>query len=92
MIMIILICFISLGNVDNEVLVSWLSEQLREHEDISITDISSAFRNGKTLCAIIHHYRPDLLDYSAIKDNEPAKCNQLAMDILEKDLGTFFKY
>ncbi|XP_066256405.1 F-actin-monooxygenase MICAL3 [Euwallacea similis] len=75
------------GNVDNEVLLNWVIEQLRGHEEIAITDLNSVFRNGKALCAIIHHYRPDLLDYSAIKDNEPAKCNQLAMDILEKDLG-----
>lgn len=76
-----------LGNVDNEVLLNWISEQLRNHEDITITDIGSIFKNGKILCAIIHHYRPDLLDYSAIKDEDPAKNNQLAFDVLEKELG-----
>ncbi|XP_030753710.1 F-actin-monooxygenase Mical-like isoform X2 [Sitophilus oryzae] len=75
------------GGVDNEVLLSWLSHQLRDHDDITITDIPSVFQGGKALSAIIHHYRPDLLDYSAIKDNEPGQCNQHAMDILEKDLG-----
>ncbi|XP_076263939.1 molecule interacting with CasL isoform X1 [Rhynchophorus ferrugineus] len=75
------------GGVDNEVLLSWLTEQLRDHEDVIVTDIASVFQGGRALCAIIHHYRPDLLDYNAVKDNEPGKCNQLAMDILEKDLA-----
>ncbi|KAG5890928.1 hypothetical protein JTB14_019871 [Gonioctena quinquepunctata] len=75
------------GNVDNEVLLNWLSEQLKEDENINITDLSSVFQSGKVLCAIIHHYRPDLLDYNAIKNDEPAKYNQLAIDTLEKELG-----
>ncbi|XP_018580267.1 F-actin-monooxygenase Mical isoform X2 [Anoplophora glabripennis] len=75
------------GNVDNEVLLNWISEQLRNHEDITVTDIGSIFKDGKILCAIIHHYRPDLLDYNTIKDEDPAKNNQLAFDILEKELG-----
>ncbi|KAJ8919794.1 hypothetical protein NQ315_006323 [Exocentrus adspersus] len=75
------------GNVDNEVLLNWISEQLRGHEDITLTDIGSIFKNGKVLCAIIHHYRPDLLDYSAIKDEDPTKNNQTAFDVLEKELG-----
>lgn len=75
------------GVVDKEALLTWLREQLCNHEDITISDIASVFRDGKALCAIIHHYRPDLLDYGAIRNNEPAMCNQLAMDILEKELG-----
>ncbi|XP_050312399.1 F-actin-monooxygenase MICAL2 isoform X2 [Anthonomus grandis grandis] len=75
------------GNVDSEVLLSWLSEQLKTHEEIEISDVKSVFENGRVLCALIHHYRPDLLDYGAIKEWEASRCNQLAMDVLEKELG-----
>ncbi|KAJ8959443.1 hypothetical protein NQ318_022136 [Aromia moschata] len=73
------------GNVDNEVLLNWISEQLRDHDDITVTDIGSIFKEGKVLCAIIHHYRPDLLDYNAIKDDDPVKNNQLAFDMNTTD-------
>ncbi|XP_060520995.1 F-actin-monooxygenase Mical isoform X2 [Cylas formicarius] len=75
------------GNVDRDILLNWLTEQLRELEGVGVTDLESVFKDGKVLCALIHHYRPDLLDYGALKDSEPAQRNQLAMDILEKDLG-----
>lgn len=76
-----------LGNVDNEVLLNWLRDQLKEDQNIQITDIESVFKGGKILCAIIHHYRPDLLDYNSIQENDPTKNNQLAFDVLEKELG-----
>ncbi|XP_074038174.1 molecule interacting with CasL isoform X2 [Leptinotarsa decemlineata] len=75
------------GNIDNELLLNWLTQQLKWEESIVISDINSVFRSGKVLCAIIHHYRPDLLDYSAIKNDEPTKNNQIAIDLLEKELG-----
>ncbi|XP_028150069.1 F-actin-monooxygenase Mical isoform X3 [Diabrotica virgifera virgifera] len=75
------------GNLDNEVLLNWLTEQLKEVEGIEITEMGSVFKDGKVLCAIIHHYRPDLLEYSAIINNDAAKNNQIAINILEKDLG-----
>nr|CAH7736801.1 unnamed protein product [Callosobruchus chinensis] len=75
------------GNVDNEVLLTWLSKQLKSHEDIQLTNFASILKDGNVLCAIIHHYRPDLLDYNTAKSEEPAVKNQLAFDILEKELG-----
>ncbi|XP_049819876.1 F-actin-monooxygenase Mical isoform X3 [Aethina tumida] len=75
------------GDVDNDVLFNWIAEQVKGHEDITLTDLESVLKDGKVLCAIIHHYRPDLLDYNAIKDDNPAKNNQLAFDLLEKELG-----
>ena len=77
------------GNVDNEVLLSWIGEQVREHGDIELSDIASVFKDGKVLCAILNHYRPDLVDYGAVKGEGPAKMNQLAIDIFEREIGEF---
>ncbi|CAG9824833.1 unnamed protein product [Phaedon cochleariae] len=75
------------GTVDNEVLLSWLTEQLKNDENIKISDIGSLFKDGRVLCSIIHHYRPDLLDISSMVIDDPIKNNQHAIDILEKELG-----
>lgn len=75
--------------MDPETLLNWVKKQVREFEGVEIEDISS-FRDGKVLCAIIHHYRPDLIDYSAIQTNDAARNNQLAFDILEKEIGLHY--
>ncbi|XP_044752640.1 F-actin-monooxygenase Mical isoform X6 [Coccinella septempunctata] len=73
--------------VDSEILIEWVKRQVESHPSIKITDLSSIFHSGKVLCAIINHYRPDLIDYSSIVNNEATQNNQLAIDVLEKDIG-----
>lgn len=73
--------------MDNEVLLNWVTEQIKEHEDLIVTDVASVFRDGRILCAIISHYRPDLLDYGTLSASDPVKNNQIAFDILEKEIG-----
>lgn len=73
--------------VDNEVLLRWVEEQIKDYPDLQVTDIASIYRDGRILCAILNHYRPDLLDYNALLPDEPAKNNQTAIDLLEKEIG-----
>lgn len=75
------------SHVDEETLLNWVREQVREHPDLEVTDIYTSFKDGRVLCAIINHYRPDLLDYNAVKPENIIYNNQLAFDLLEKELG-----
>ncbi|XP_071050108.1 protein-methionine sulfoxide oxidase mical3a isoform X10 [Onthophagus taurus] len=75
------------SHVDPDTLLGWIQDQIKDYESVTISNITTSFKDGRVLCAIIHHYRPDLLDYGAINPNEPAKNNQIAFDILEKELG-----
>lgn len=75
--------------MDPDTLLSWIKEQVREHADLEVTNLTASFRDGRVLCAIISHYRPDLLDYSAINAHDSARNNQVAFDLLEKELGKF---
>ena len=47
----------------------------------------TSFQNGLALCAIIHRYRPDLIDFSSLDPQDIHLNNQLAFDILECELG-----
>lgn len=38
-------------------------------------------------CALIHHHRPDLLDWDLLPKNEPHKCAQIAFDIAARELN-----
>ncbi|KAK5642466.1 hypothetical protein RI129_008633 [Pyrocoelia pectoralis] len=74
-------------HLDANTLINWIKEQIKDYDDLIIEDLTNSFRDGRVLCAILQHYRPDLLDYSAIKSEDVAKNNQLAFDLLEKEIG-----
>lgn len=46
--------------------------------------MTNSFQDGLALCAIIHRYRPDLLDFASLDPANVAVNNQLAFDILEE--------
>lgn len=70
-----------------DTLLQWLKRQIVNYDDLSVDDLTLSFRDGLVLCAIIHRYRPDLLDFHALNKDDFAHNNQLAFDILEKELG-----
>lgn len=65
----------------------WLKTQVEPYDSISVEDLAKSFKNGLALCAIIHRYRPDLVDFFSLSSSDVAKNNQLAFDILEHEFG-----
>ncbi|XP_052742866.1 EH domain-binding protein 1 isoform X2 [Bicyclus anynana] len=51
-------------------LLEWCSSVTREYSYCRVTNLSTSFRNGLAFCAIIHHYRPDLIDFSGLQAEE----------------------
>ncbi|CAH1389565.1 unnamed protein product [Nezara viridula] len=69
-----------------ETLLHWLKRQIHHYESVpKVEDVTSSFKSGLALCAIIHRYRPHLIDFSSLNPEEVAKNNQLAFDILERE-------
>ncbi|XP_054289539.1 F-actin-monooxygenase Mical-like isoform X2 [Macrosteles quadrilineatus] len=73
--------------VHPDTLLHWLKKQVALYDSVHINDMSSSFKDGLALCAIIHRYRPDLVDFHSLVPQDVAKNNQLAFDILERELG-----
>ncbi|XP_055712879.1 F-actin-monooxygenase Mical isoform X2 [Phlebotomus papatasi] len=70
------------------VLLRWIKSQLKAYEfSNNLTDVAQCFTHGKVLCALIHRYRPDLVDFASLGDIPAEQCNAKAFDILENDLG-----
>ncbi|XP_056909239.1 F-actin-monooxygenase mical2b isoform X10 [Takifugu flavidus] len=68
-------------------LLSWCQKQTRGYRGVVITDLTSSWRNGLALCALIHHQRPELIDFDSLEEEDVAENNQLAFDIAEREFG-----
>ncbi|XP_025926122.1 F-actin-monooxygenase MICAL3 isoform X1 [Apteryx rowi] len=68
-------------------LLSWCQRQTDGYAGVNVTDLTMSWKSGLALCAIIHRYRPDLIDFDSLDEHNVEKNNQLAFDISEKEFG-----
>ncbi|XP_023112345.2 F-actin-monooxygenase MICAL3 isoform X19 [Felis catus] len=68
-------------------LLGWCQRQTDGYAGVNVTDLTMSWKSGLALCAIIHRYRPDLIDFDSLDEQNVEKNNQLAFDIAEKELG-----
>ncbi|XP_072810555.1 F-actin-monooxygenase MICAL3 isoform X6 [Vicugna pacos] len=68
-------------------LLSWCQRQTDGYAGVDVTDLTTSWKSGLALCAIIHRYRPDLIDFDSLDEQNVEKNNQLAFDVAEKELG-----
>uniref|UniRef100_A0A8D2KYT8 Microtubule associated monooxygenase, calponin and LIM domain containing 3 n=1 Tax=Varanus komodoensis TaxID=61221 RepID=A0A8D2KYT8_VARKO len=68
-------------------LLGWCQRQTDGYTGVNVTDLTMSWKSGLALCAIIHRYRPDLIDFDSLDEHNVEKNNQLAFDIAEKEFG-----
>ncbi|XP_065439264.1 F-actin-monooxygenase MICAL3 isoform X37 [Chrysemys picta bellii] len=68
-------------------LLGWCQRQTDGYAGVNVTDLTMSWKSGLALCAIIHRYRPDLIDFDSLDEHNVEKNNQLAFDIAEKEFG-----
>ncbi|XP_055230851.1 F-actin-monooxygenase MICAL3 isoform X8 [Gorilla gorilla gorilla] len=68
-------------------LLGWCQRQTDGYAGVNVTDLTMSWKSGLALCAIIHRYRPDLIDFDSLDEQNVEKNNQLAFDVAEKELG-----
>lgn len=42
-------------------LLEWCKDITKGYPGVKVTNLTTSWRNGLAFCAIIHHFRPDLL-------------------------------
>ncbi|XP_044048501.1 protein-methionine sulfoxide oxidase mical2b isoform X3 [Siniperca chuatsi] len=68
-------------------LLTWCQKQTQGYRGVDITNLTSSWRNGLALCALIHRQRPELIDYDSLNEEDVAGNNQLAFDLAEREFG-----
>ncbi|XP_055010609.1 F-actin-monooxygenase mical2b isoform X5 [Boleophthalmus pectinirostris] len=68
-------------------LLTWCQRQTEGYRGVHITDLSSSWLSGMAFCALIHRVKPQLIDFNALNEEEPATNLQLAFDISEHEFG-----
>ncbi|XP_069384040.1 F-actin-monooxygenase mical2b isoform X6 [Paralichthys olivaceus] len=68
-------------------LLTWCQKQTQGYRGVDVTNLTSSWRDGLALCALVHHQRPELIDYESLNEEDVAGNNQLAFDLAEREFG-----
>ncbi|XP_034727048.1 F-actin-monooxygenase MICAL2 isoform X6 [Etheostoma cragini] len=68
-------------------LLTWCQKQTEGYKNVMITDLTSSWKSGVALCALIHRFKPQLIDFDSLKEQDHCTNLQLAFDISEREFG-----
>ncbi|KAJ2939070.1 hypothetical protein O0L34_g10259 [Tuta absoluta] len=65
-------------------LLEWCQMVTKEYRSCKVTNLTTSFRSGLAFCAIIHRYRPDLIDFSGLQPDDAERNVRTALDASSK--------
>jgi len=65
----------------------WCQRVTASYPEVKIVDMSSSWRDGLAFAAIIHHFRPNIIDFHSLKSENILENNRLAFEVAEEQLG-----
>ncbi|KAK6314998.1 hypothetical protein J4Q44_G00145270 [Coregonus suidteri] len=68
-------------------LLSWCQQQTQGYRGAAVSDLTTSWKSGLSLCALIHHYRPDLIDFDSLEEDEGEDNMRLGLEVAEKEFG-----
>ncbi|KAK1793700.1 hypothetical protein P4O66_011460 [Electrophorus voltai] len=60
----------------SQCLLVWCREVTKDYRGVKITNFTTSWRNGLAFCALLHHFRPDLIDYKSLNPQDIKENNK----------------
>jgi len=70
-----------------EGLLLWCQKKTAGYKDVKVENFTTSWQDGLALCALIHHHRPDLIDFDSLSKENKHHNLKLAFEVAEKELG-----
>ncbi|XP_068774072.1 F-actin-monooxygenase MICAL1 isoform X2 [Struthio camelus] len=70
-----------------EELLSWCRASTAGYRGVEVADFTRSWSSGRALCALVHRFRPDLVDLDSIDQLDPLRRHQAMLDTAEQELG-----
>ncbi|XP_040472545.1 F-actin-monooxygenase MICAL1 isoform X2 [Falco naumanni] len=70
-----------------EELLSWCQASTAGYRGVAVTNFTTSWTSGLALCALVHRFRPDLVDFNAVDPQDSIQTHQMMLDMAEQELG-----
>ncbi|XP_022906817.1 EH domain-binding protein 1 isoform X2 [Onthophagus taurus] len=51
-------------------LLEWCKDMTKDYAGVKVTNLTTSWRNGMAFCALIHHFKPDLIDFGSLSPHD----------------------
>lgn len=51
-------------------LLEWCKEMTKNYGGVKVTNLTTSWRNGMAFCAVIHNFKPDLIDFNSLSPHD----------------------
>lgn len=75
------------GLTAKEGLLLWCQRKTMEYTDVDVRNFTSSWTDGLAFCALLHRYRPDLLDYNKLDKQDHKNNMELAFRLADEHIA-----
>ncbi|KAH3765877.1 alpha-actinin A [Pelomyxa schiedti] len=77
-------CELRILKKGQEALLSWCKKCTEGYKDVNVANFHMSWKDGLAFCAMIHHYHPEAMNFSALRKENIAENNRIAFETGER--------